>query len=137
MNFESLNPIQHLSFETHISLVTFSFSMHSNFVFLLAQRARSAKGGADVVLAAAAFLDAVSLAELLAEGSVDEAGERDERKADHEVGEIGGGVEQTEAEATAAAVPPDQLGMRRKDAGSAAADSAASFASVDAAVAGA
>ena len=32
---------------------------------LLAQRARSAEGGADVVLAAAAFLNAVSLAEFL------------------------------------------------------------------------
>ena len=40
---------------------------------LLAERTSSAEGGAEAVLAAAAFLDAVSLANLLTEGSVDTA----------------------------------------------------------------
>ena len=68
---------------------------------------------------------------------MNEAGERNEGEPDDEVGEVRRGIENTEAEATAAAIPSHQLGMLREDAGSAAADPAASATAVDAAVAGA
>ena len=47
--------------------------MHLNLMRLLAERASSAEGSAEAVLAAAALLNAVPLANLLTEGSVDTA----------------------------------------------------------------
>ena len=47
--------------------------MHFDLMSLLAQRAGSAKGGANVVFAEVAFLNTVPLTNLLSERSVDDA----------------------------------------------------------------